>query len=237
MNKVLMAIMLLLTVTACGQSSSAIGASDKPVPIVSVSATGEINASPDMAVITGRVSIQAETSSDAMEQARKQLEGVIRYVEQQGIDMKDLHAAQILVRPEWHYPKKKPRLITGYLATGSFKLKLKDNAKLSQLYGGLVDAGANQVDAVSFEFSNYDDLELQAIARAVEKAKRKAQAGLTPVGQKVGAVKSLSINTHSQPRPMLRMAAVAMESSASSPVVNVGEQTIKSTVSVDFFIQ
>ena len=238
MNKLLLPAMLLLTLTACGQASSVKASGELPPPMVSSSATGKVEATPDMAVIRGRVSAQAESSAQAMDQASKQFDSVIRYVEQQGLDMKDLHAAQILVQPQWLYARDKPRRITGYMATGSFTLKLRDNAKLSQLYGGLVDAGANQLDAVTFEFSNYDALELQAISLAVEKAKRKAQAGLTPLGQTVGRVQNMNVNTQSNPRPMMRMANMAMEdSAAAAPKVNVGEQTIQATVSVSFYVE
>ncbi|MEH6605021.1 MAG: SIMPL domain-containing protein, partial [Pseudomonadales bacterium] len=232
-------ILLLGSVFLLGCSESAVS-DDDYMPTVSTSATGELHAIPDIAVINGRVQEQAKDAGEAMAAARKQLDQVIEYVKTQGIAEEDLQAAQILVQAQWHYPRNEPRQLTGYQANASFTIKLRDTAGLSQIYGGVIKAGANTIDSVSFEFSNYDELELQAIGLAVEKAQRKAAAGLAPLGQKVGKVVSMQVDTHWQPQPMPRGKMMAMEASsdamAAPAQINVGNQPIKATVSVSFII-
>lgn len=206
---------------------------------VSSSGTGSVSATPDIAVVQGRVTIIDETPEAAVKSVQKKLDSVVRYVLGQGVDPVDLQAAQVLVNPQWHYPRNAPREITGYQAYASFSAKLRDIALLSKVYSGLVKAGATELSPTTFEFSQREELELEAISKAVVFAKRKAEAGLKPLKQSVGDVIQMNVDTHWQQPPMLKASRASMMSDASvesTPQLNIGEQTIQATVSVTFEI-
>ncbi|WP_243760613.1 SIMPL domain-containing protein [Pseudomaricurvus hydrocarbonicus] len=207
------------------------------IPQVSSSATGVVEAIPDIAVVNGQVQSLGATAEGAVTEARSKLDSVITYLKRQGIQSEHLQAAQVLVNPEWSYPRDKPRELTGYRAVGSFTAKLQDISKLSGVYGGLIAAGATELGSTRFDFSLREDLELQAITKAVELAKKKAEAGLKPLNQTVGEVLSMEVGTQWQQPPVYKSVNMAMRAEASSPVppqVNVGQQTIEATVSVTF---
>lgn len=207
---------------------------DKPVPQVSSSATGQVEAMPDIAIMSGQVLVEGSSPEQAVTEAQQKLDSVIRYVKGQGIAAEDLHAAQVLVRPVWSYPKDKPRELTGYQAYADFSAIVRDVTKLSVLYGGLVKAGASELSPTRFDFSLREDLELQAITNAVEMARKKAEAALKPLNQSVGDVLSLNVDTHWQ-QPVYKVASMAMRAEAApAPEVNVGNQTIQASVSVTF---
>lgn len=207
---------------------------DKPVPQVSSSATGQVEAMPDIAIMSGQVLVEGSSPEQAVTEAQQKLDSVIRYVKGQGIAAEDLHAAQVLVRPVWSYPKDKPRELTGYQAYADFSAIVRDVSKLSVLYGGLVKAGASELSPTRFDFSLREDLELQAITNAVEMARKKAEAALKPLNQSVGDVLSLNVDTHWQ-QPVYKVASMAMRAEvAAAPEVNVGNQTIQASVSVTF---
>lgn len=208
---------------------------DKPVPQISSSATGQVEAMPDIAIMSGQVMVEGKSPDQAVTEARQKLDSVIRYVKEQGIAAEDLHAAQVLVRPVWTYPKDKPRELTGYQAYADFSAIVRDVAKLSNLYGGLVKAGASELSPTRFDFSLREDLELQAIGKAVELAKKKAEAALKPLNQSVGEVLVLNVDTHWQ-QPVYKASAMVMRvaDAEAAPEVNVGKQTIQASVSVTF---
>ena len=208
-------------------------------PQVSSSGLGVIEAQPDIAIVSGRITVQQDTPEEAVDVARSKLDRIIKALKHSGIHSQDLQAAEVLVNPQYHYPRNQPRELSGYQASANFSAKLRELAKLSELYGVLFKAGATELQPTQFDFSNRDDLELQAITKAVEIAKRKAQAGLKPLDQKVGDVLMLNVDTRWHQPPMYKGTRMAMMSEAADtgPQVNVGDRRIEATVSATFAIR
>jgi len=204
---------------------------------VSVSANGEIAALPDIALVQGRIVSQEKTAKQALLIAQEKLSDLIDFAVAQGLVSEDVHAAQVQVSPQWHYPKNKPRQISGYQGHAEFTITLRELALLSSLYGGLVDAGANDLRPTQFEFSEREALELQAITQAVSRAQRKANAALMPLQEKTGEVLSINVDTQwHRPQPRLMRMEMASDAKGAAPKVNVGKQTITANVSVSFAI-
>jgi len=204
---------------------------------VSVSAKGEVAALPDIAIVQGRIVSQAKTAKLALLSAQERLSDVIDYAVAEGLASDDVHAAQVQVSPQWHYPKNKPRQISGYQGHAEFTLTLRELGLLSSVYGGLVEAGANDLRPTTFEFSEREALELKAIAQAVAKAQRKADAALKPLNEKTGEVLSVNVDTQwHRPQPRLMRMEMASDAKGAAPKVNLGKQTITANVSVSFAI-
>lgn len=223
---VLMACVLCLSVTVQAEERQ-----------VSVSATGDVAALPDIALVQGRIVSQEKTAKQALLAAQEKLSKLIDYAVQQGVSSEDVHAAQVQVSPQWHYPKNKPRQISGYQGHAEFTITLRELELLSPLYVGLVDAGANDLRPTRFEFSDREALELKAIALAVAKAQRKANAALQPLKERTGEVVSVNVDTQwHRPQPRLMRMEMASDAKSAAPKVNVGNQTITANVSVSFAI-
>ncbi|MBR9910367.1 MAG: SIMPL domain-containing protein [Gammaproteobacteria bacterium] len=208
--------------------------------LISSSATGTVEATPDIAIMSGRIIEESQEAEEAIRLAQRKLDTVIRYLKQQRINPDDIRAAQVLVAPKWHYPRNQPRQLSGYEASANFTIKLRDVGLLAGLYSGLINAGAGELQPTQFDFSNRDALELDAIAAAVQRAREKALAALRPLGNKVGEVQNLNINTHWQPAPIMRREAVAMmgvASDAGAAEVNIGNHTIEAQVNASFRIE
>lgn len=204
---------------------------------VSVSASGEIAALPDIAIVQGRIVSQEKTAKRALLSAQEKLSRLIDYAVANGLTTEDVHAAQVQVSPQWHYPKNKPRQISGYQGHAEFTITLRELAALSSLYTGLVEAGANDLRPTTFEFSERESLELKAIAQAVAKAQRKATAALKPLQEEVAEVISVNVDTQwHRPQPRLMRMEMASDAKSAAPKVNVGKQTITANVSVVFAI-
>jgi len=208
-------------------------------PQVSSSGNGAVEAQPDIAIVSGHITLQRDTPEEAVNSVREKLDQVIKALAKSGIDSRDIQAAQVIVNPQYHYQRDKPRKLSGYQGSANFTAKLRDLKGLSKLYGVVFKAGATELQPTQFDFSNRDDLELQAITKAVEIAKRKAEAGLKPLGQKVGKVLLLNVDTRWHQPPMYKGARMAMMSEAAdaAPQVNVGDRKIEATVSATFSIR
>ncbi|MEW2920957.1 SIMPL domain-containing protein [Muricauda sp. ANG21] len=90
------------------------------------------------------------------------------------------------------------------------------------------------------EYSKMDDLELELKARAVKKAKQKADALTKPLGQKVGL--AIHIVDNSQPyyprynqAPMMEMKAVSADMGQAQPLdIDFEKIRVESTVNIKF---
>lgn len=227
----LILIVLMLTLSPFGLADN--------LPVVSVSGVGAVEATPDIAVVKGRITVERDLPDEAVEVVRLKLDTVIRYLKSKGLEAADIQAAQILVDHKWQYTRNKPRELVGFEAYASFTAKVRDISLLSSLYGGAMDSGVTELESTQFDFSQRDELELQAIANAVSNAKQKAEAGLTPLGKRIGSVQSLNINTQWQQPAILRKERMVMMSAEmdGAPEVNVGNQTIQASVNASFSIE
>ena len=105
--------------------------------------------------------------------------------------------------------------------------------------GGLVDAGINRIDNVTFQSSKMADYESEARKLAIKQAKLKAEDYVSVLGQKVGRAMTISDNSQNN-YPQPRYAAMKMmESSDSAPreTLAVGEINITANVSVSFILE
>lgn len=213
-----------------------VAASSDSVSSVSVSAVGLVEAVPDIAIIKGRVLEQNESADEAVKNAQIKLDIVINYLKNKGLIEEDIQAARVLVNHQWFYPRNKPKELVGFEASADFTAKVRSIEVLSSLYGGLVQAGVSELQPTTFDFSNRDELELQAIANAVVRAEKKAQAGLTPLGKQAGDIITLNINTSWQQPPVFRQERAVMMSAQmdSGPQLNVGNHTVEASVNATF---
>lgn len=236
MNRMLIFWGLILVVCA---SLSPVSLAAEP-RLVSTSANGEVEATPDIAIVQGRVVEERQDADEAVRLVQKKLDGLIGYLQGRNIATADIRAAQILVDPKWHYPRNQPRQLTGYEARGEFTVKVRNVALLARLFGGLVDAGASELQPTRFDFSNREELELQAIAEAVRQARAKAVAALAPLGATVGDIHNLGVNTQWQQPPVMRHDGAALMSMAkaadAAPQINIGNHTISANVNASFRI-
>jgi len=206
--------------------------------LVTTSAQGSVESVPDIAIVSGQVQVEAETAREATRQAQRQLEKVVNYILAKGVAKQDLNAATVRVHPKWHYPRNKPREIVGFQASAPFTATLRDLDKLGEVYGDLPKAGATDLGETRFDFSDREALELKAIADATLEARKRAQASVAALGNSLGEVHSIQVNTRWQqpPAPMMMRTAEASFASA-APKVNVGNHTITASVTASFTIQ
>ena len=237
MMKLLNGHALVLLLLAAIMSSQVHAAEPR---LVSTAAVGEVDATPDIAIVQGQVREERKDAEDAVRAVQKNLDKVIRFLKDLGIETVDIQAAQVLVNPQWHYPRNEPRQLSGYEARAEFTVKLKKVELLAQLHGGLIEAGASELQPTRFDFSDREQLELEAIARAVKLARAKAEAALAPLGAKVGEIQNLNVNTHWQEPALVRperMAVMSMAKAAdAAPQINIGNHTLSANVNASFRI-
>jgi len=153
--------------------------------IVTISAQGKITAKPDLSTIDTSVVANAFASQDAQNQNTVKTNAVIAFLKSQGILEKDIQTSNYNIYPNYDYANGK-QSITGYTASQSLNVKIRNTNSIGAVLEGIVANGANQVQNVSYSFDNPDSFREQAREQALANAKDKAQKLAKAAGAEIG---------------------------------------------------
>ncbi len=187
---------------------------------------GVITVAPDEATITAGVHTQAASASEALTQNAKLMNAVVAALKNAGGE--NLQTQQVSL-----YPQSNPQgEVSAYVADNTVSAKSKI-AGAGPLIDAAVGAGANTVNGPSLDVSDRDKRYEDALGKAVENARAKAEALARAGGFGVGQVSSVTEGQSSSgPVPMLA-GAVAKNSTPIEP----GTQDITADVTVTFRIR
>lgn len=213
-----------------------------------VSAEGKVSAPPDIAQFTFSVINQggkeiANLQKENVDQTNK----VIDFVKSKGVDAKDIKTLSYNVDPRYSGAICPPGTsnpfvptpcpageILGYTVSQAIEVKVRDFGKVGDLLSGVVQNGANNVSQLSFTVDDPAIFENQARAKAIEKAKTKAEDIAKFTGFKLGDL--LNVYEERPYTPYLRAQSLA-GGGAVSPSVQPGSQEVTVNVTLRYEIK
>ena len=208
-----------------GRPEAARGDTGSP-DTVTTNGHGTITAVPDEATITAGVHTQASSAADALSANATLMNRVVAALK--AANGSDLQTQQVSLSPQMNEQGQ----VTAYAADNSISAKAKIDAA-----GGLVDAavhaGANTVSGPSLDVSGRDALYRQALGKAVEDARAKAQALADAGGFGVGQVSSVVEQSANAPGPVFQAAVAKSDATPIEP----GTQDVSADVVVTFRIR
>lgn len=206
--------------------------------VLSVSGHGETAGVPDQGQLSVGVTTVARTAAEALAQNAQQMNSVFAALKRIGVPERKIHTSNFNVTPQ--YPPYNAnqtgmQKITGYAVGNQVDVTLDDVKKVGPALDALVEAGANQINSVSFSIADPKPLFATARADAVADAIERAQTYAKAAGVKLGAILSISDSETqvSPPVPMLR--AMARAGNEGTPVAE-GEQIVSANVSITWEI-
>jgi uncharacterized protein len=200
-----------------------------------VSATGEVRASPDLAVLTVGVQSEAPTAAAALARNREQMSGALAALKAKGVADADVQTTNLDLQPQYVFENGQPRRLTGYQAGNTVTARLHDLKAVGAVVDALVAAGANQIDSITFDIADRRPLEDTARREAVKALFAKAELYAGASGYRLLRLVQMSEGERSgvipsQPLPMMRMAA---EGVRRTPVA-AGELTVQASVTGEY---
>ncbi|MFT4198761.1 MAG: SIMPL domain-containing protein [Pseudoxanthomonas sp.] len=201
--------------------------------LLSVSAEAEASQTPDVARLSTGVVTQAADADTAMRQNATQMDRLMAAIRGAGIADKDIQTSGISLNPQYDHLDGKPPRITGFQASNTVDLKVRDIGRLGQVLETLAAQGASRINGPDFEIDQPDPVYDKARLAALDKARARAETYAKALGLKVRRVVSISEGTGFSPRPLQKMARVqAMD--AAAPPVSPGETTLSVSLEVVF---
>ncbi len=201
--------------------------------LLSISAEAHATRTPDIATLSTGVVTQAADANAALRQNSELMSKVVAAIKAAGIAERDVQTTGISINPQYRYAENKPPTITGYQASNTLNVKVRDISKLGKVLDALVAVGANQVNGPSFEIENPDDAYDEARVAAIRKAQSRAELYAKTLGLRVRRVVSINEGGgYNPPGPVPMMKMAAME--AADTPVSAGESSLSAMVNVVF---
>lgn len=201
---------------------------------LSVTGNGVATGVPDMATISMGVQEEARDAQDAMDMVAIGINAVLASLETAGIEAKDVQTSQISLYPIWNNGNGLGgRKVTGFTASVSLSVMLRDLDNMGAVLAEVVAVGGNRFQGVSLGFQDTSAMEAEARGLAVADARMKAEQLANAAGVALGDIVSIS-EGGSFAAPVMQRAEMAMM--ADTMQIARGESSVSQSVTMVFEI-
>ncbi|MFD2646780.1 SIMPL domain-containing protein [Devosia albogilva] len=207
---------------------------------ISIAGRGEVQAAPDMAMITSGVTSQGATAREALDANTAAMTELLDELKAAGIEARDIQTTGFSVNPNYVYSDERdgngyslPPKINGYQVSNTVTVIVRDLEELGTILDRSVTVGANTVNGVTFSVADPSELLNEARKKAFADARAKAELYAETAGTTLGDLESIRESQNfDAPQPY---AMYARAEAASAPVpVEAGELTFSITVDVEW---
>ncbi len=204
---------------------------------ITASGTSTITAVPDEASVYIRIDTLEKTTEESKNKNTQLSDSVINSVKKLNIQQ-NIETTSYNIYPEYDWSNNKQEL-KGYRTTTTLKVSTKYFDDLGAIVDTAVKAGATGIDSINFELSKdkQNEYKRDALAKATEDAKLKAEAIANGLGAKLGKLSSVTESSFNYiPYPIFRGGGdvVAAEKAVST---NIEPQNLDITASVNVVYQ
>ena len=202
--------------------------------MISLSASGTVKATPDMASISTGVTSEGQTAQDALSKNTDAMTKVVDTLKGAGLEPKDIQTTDFSVSPIYERKKdEEATFITGYRVNNNVNITVRDIDKLGDVLDKLVRAGANQIGSISFGIAEPEKMKDEARKLAMKNAIGNAKLYAETAGVELGPVIKITESGNYTPRPYRAMAAAApMMAEAKQVPVEGGTMSVEAKVEV-----
>lgn len=204
--------------------------------MVTVTATGTVNAKPDAARIMSGVQTESSTAREALDLNNKSMSNLIDGLKALGVEARDIQTTGVNLNPRYqHHRDGRPAEVNGYQVNNEVNVVIRDLERIGDILDKMVSLGANQMRGLSFFMSDEANLSNEARKAAIATARERAELYAAASGATVGKVLEIreSPNAGSGPRPMFEA-----RTAAAAPVpIEAGETAVGATVTVTWALE
>ncbi len=195
-NKLIMVVALLMVaLTACETRVIMEQPGVQPQNAISVQGMTEFDVSPDLAKVRFRIETQSTTAQDAQLRNREIGSNVESALLRAGMRKGDIETTDYRVEKVQQWDNERQKMVDlGYRVSNAFVLSTTQLDKVGTLLDVGIQAGANNVDSISFELSDakQKEVKVEALRQATTNAREKAQALAEGAGVRLGKLLTLS---------------------------------------------
>lgn len=158
---------------------------------ITVNGTGEVRVSADTAVISLGVNARDRDVLKAQQKVNEAIAAIRKALTEQGIKEENINTEFINIYAVYDYQNDQEQL-AAYNAGSTLAVRVTD----MEIVGSLIDvcfaAGANTLNGISFSASDTEEAKTEAMKKAVEDAKKKAETYAEAAGLKISGIEVIS---------------------------------------------
>mgnify|MGYP001594159897 CR=1 FL=1 len=164
---------------------------------INVSGTSVINALADEVSVYVNIETLKDTAEESKNENAVISEKVLKALNDNGITKDEIETSSYNIYPDYNYDNGKQE-IKGYKTSNILKVKTKDFPKIGKVVDVSIDNGATIIQSINFELSEekQNEIKKEAISKASEDARDKAQATAEGLNAKLGKVKQVTISDY-----------------------------------------
>ena len=209
-------------------------------PHLSTIGTASIDVTPDIATITIEVSYSARDAATAKKQVDTRVMRYFYFLRKNGIEKKDINAANLSTQPEYDYQKTGATVLKAYRAVRQLQVTVRQLDKLNELLDGALKMGLNEIRAIKLGVANPNSYREQVRKKAIQTAILQARSLAEGFKVTLGSIYSIHYqgdNDQSMPAPAMFLRSE--NTSANNVDKTYQQQTIhfKDQVEVVFELQ
>lgn len=203
-NKAIAAVAVAVVLLTAALVGTALAGPAEKVPAnagsrtVSVAGNAQVTLQPDVAYINFGTQNRGADVAAARDANSKLMGQVLAAIKAKGVDDKDVKTTNFSINPVYDEANKK---VTEYQIYNNIQVKVRNLEKLGEVMEAATAAGANTADGLYFDVEDREAAYNQALVKAIENAKMRAQTLAASAGTTIGAVVSVSQNGWFDPGP------------------------------------
>ena len=206
-------------------------------PVLRVQGSVEIRTVPDLAVVRLGVANEAQTAREAQQAVNRASDAILDAVRRVGIDEQNVQTVRLVLSPIYSSRRpdetEEPRIV-GYRAANTVSVRTEELSLVAPVIDAALDAGANQLEGVSFGLQDDQAVTQQALRQAIEEAHGKAEAMAAALGVELEAIISVTEAPGFVREPMMEMSRAMALQSAPQTSVSPGEVAVSASVSIEY---
>jgi uncharacterized protein YggE len=189
-------------------------------PSVAVTGTGRVRRPADIAQATFVVEGIRDTAAEARAEAATAAADVLGALAGVGVKGDDVHTAGIDVSPNWEHDGNRS-VRRGFTVTNRIAATIRDLEQVGTVLDAALASGATGLDGVTFQLAQPGPAETEARRLAVEDAHARATTIAAAAGMTLGRLVGIAEGGAPVPLPRreMRMAAMAADAAAPTPVL------------------
>ena len=209
---------------------------------VTVSGEGLVRVEPDQATVRFGVVTRAEDPEEARRLNAAAASEAMNAVRALGVEERKMRLETLRLQPAREYNAQTRRWDNiGFEATRQIVVELDDLEQLPTLVAEIVQKGVNRLDGIAYDLKDRVEARNEALRKALGDARGKAALMASTLGEELGRVLTISEQSFSFPRPMVRMAQAEMvmgKATAPEPeAYAAGEIEVRAVVQVVFALK
>jgi uncharacterized protein YggE len=200
---------------------------------ITVSGTGTATSKPEVAIVYLSVITKSEAASEAQILNAEKMNNVINALKSAGIKEEQIETTRYSLEPIYEYNENlRKSVLVGYQCVNTIKVTLEELNNVGKIIDTAILAGVNEVSSITFSLKEetIEKLKLEALTKAVEDAKTKAESVAKAAGVKIIGPKKIDIGGYVSPiRYELVKEAITVPE---TPIIAPEELTVSMNVNI-----